>query len=71
VLIKLAEPIGAYSHWQSGGLRCGWVKFPYEAVPAGLVPDDRIVIPHHPKDEIQQFDFDRNKITDSSETLSQ
>jgi len=68
VLIKLAEPIGAYSRWRSGGPRRGWVTLPDEKVPASLAFDDRILIPQHPEGEAQQIDIGRYKATDASLT---
>jgi hypothetical protein len=68
VLIKLAEPIGAYTRWRGGGPRRGWVTLPDEKIPAGLELDDRILIPQHPHGETQQIDFGRYKAVDSSAT---
>lgn len=69
-LVRLAEPIGAYSRRIYGGARRGWfdlVQFP------GRTPrkDDRIIIPQHPSGQPQRIDFGRFNRLDASLTRLQ
>jgi hypothetical protein len=69
-LVRLAEPIGAYSRRVYGGARRGWfdlVQFP------GRTPrkDDRIIIPQHPSGQPQRIDFGRFTRLDASLTRLQ
>ncbi|MHC2284083.1 hypothetical protein ACVME8_010753 [Bradyrhizobium diazoefficiens] len=66
-LVRLVEPIGAYSRYVYGGNRRGWfnlVQFP-DRTPR---PDERIIIPQHPSGQPQRIDFGRFKELDASST---
>jgi hypothetical protein len=64
-LVRLVEPIGAFSRHVYGGTRRGWfdlLQFPNKTPRK----DDRIIIPQHPSGQPQRIDFGRfNRLDDS------
>ncbi|WP_141688471.1 trypsin-like serine peptidase [Bradyrhizobium paxllaeri] len=66
-LVRLVEPIGAYSRHVYGGTRRGWFDLSrfLERTPRR---DDRIIIPQHPSGQPQRIDFGRFNKLDASLT---